>query len=96
MTELQRLEITAKYYQRQLDDCDKALTEAGVPEWVMNSWNDGVPANCVPERLRWFLARRKNITKAESEQRLQNEMRLLLQHACEYAGRDSAPERKEP
>lgn len=31
MTELRRLEIKAQHYQRQLEDCDKALTEAGVP-----------------------------------------------------------------
>lgn len=56
---------TLELKARQLWLCDKLLTAAGVPEWVMLEANNGVPGNTVPCRLEWFLLRRKDVTPAE-------------------------------
>ena len=58
----------AKYKARQLDMCGELLDKANVPEWVMLEDSNGVPANSVPERLRWYLSRRKDITQSEAKQ----------------------------
>jgi len=58
----------AKYKARHLDMCDVLLTKANVPEWVMLQDSNGVPANSVPARLEWYLARRKDITTSEAKQ----------------------------
>jgi hypothetical protein len=54
------------------------LTKAGVPEWVINSDSDGVPGNSVPCRLKWYLARRKDVKPGEIDQRLQRDMSKWL------------------
>jgi hypothetical protein len=66
--------IKARQNERQLQECDRMLTDAGVPEWVMISANEPVPANSTPERLKWYLLRRKNVEKWETDQKLQREM----------------------
>ena len=72
---------------RRLQMCDQMLTDAGVPEWVMNTENESVPANSTPARLRWYLARRKNVKAAEIDQKLQREMKEAEINAREYMGR---------
>ena len=67
----------------RLRRCDEMLTLAGVPEWVMNSENDGVPANSTPDRLRWYLARRKDIKPGETDQTLQREMKQWLHYVAQ-------------
>ncbi len=64
---------------RRLQMCDQMLTDAGVPEWVMNSENESVPANSTPARLRWYLARRKDVKPSEIDQTLQREMKKWLE-----------------
>lgn len=64
-------ELKARQNERQLQECAQMLTVAGVPEWVMHSANEPVPANATPERLKWYLARRKNVLKWETDQKLQ-------------------------
>lgn len=73
-----RAERFALHYKRQLDKCADMLTQSGVPEWVENTDSDGVPGNSVPERLKWYLARRKDVTPAEAEPKLQAEMKRHL------------------
>lgn len=73
-----------KHYQRQLQQCDEMLTKAGVPEWVMNSDSDGVPGNAVTERLKWYLARRKDVKPEEAEPELQSEMQRNIEAAAAY------------
>lgn len=70
-----------KYYQRQLQQCDEMLTKTGVPEWVMNSDSDGAPGNAVTERLKWYLARRKDVKPEEAEPELQAEMQRNIEAA---------------
>jgi len=67
-------ELKHRQTEDRLRRCDEMLTAAGVPEWVMNSENDNVPANSTPARLRWYLARRKDIKPGEVDQQLQREM----------------------
>lgn len=73
-----------KYYQRQLQRCDEMLTKAGVPEWVMNSDSNDVPGNAVAERLKWYLARRKDVKPEEAEPQLQAEMAANISAASAY------------
>lgn len=68
-------QLRANYIERQLAMCDQMLTEQGVPEWVMLSDSNGVPANSVPCRLKWYLARRKNVAAGEIDQQLQDEIK---------------------
>ena len=69
------------HYKRQLEVIDQMLTDAGVPEWVMVMRSDGVPANSVPCRLEWYLARRKNVKASEIDKDLQREMAEMLRYA---------------
>ena len=79
-----RCEKFAAYYRRQLQKCADMLTQSGVPEWVENTDSDGVPANRVPARLKWYLARRKDVTPSEAEPQLQAEMRRSLADVIAY------------
>lgn len=75
-----------RYEARQLDMCDKMLTDAGVPEWVSTA-DSCVPGNSTPCRLRWFLARRKDVSESEAEPKLQLEMRRLMETVKRYKGK---------
>jgi len=74
-------DIKARQNERQLQECDQMLTEAGVPEWVLNCANEPVPANSTPQRLKWYLARRKNVSKWEIDRKLQRDMADALRWA---------------
>jgi hypothetical protein len=77
-----RLELLkAELNERRLKECSDMLTDVGVPEWVMNSNSDGVPGNSVVCRLKWYLARRKNVKAGEIDQKLQREMAEMLHYA---------------
>ena len=52
---------------KELLECHQILDEAGIPEFVMLESNCGVPCNTVSGRLRWFLARRKSVTRSEAK-----------------------------
>lgn len=65
---------------RIVKQCQALLTEAGVPHWVQNGQST-VPSNSLPERLNWFLARRKDVKPAEVDQDLQKEMKTCLEYA---------------
>ena len=75
----EKLKLT--YLEKQLTICDQMLTEQGVPEWVMLSDSNGVPANSVPFRLKWYLARRKDVAEGEIDQQLQDMMEENLKLA---------------
>lgn len=60
--------------KKWLDECARLLTEAGVPQHVCLV-NESVPDNSVPGRLKWFLLRRKNVQKFETDN-LDKEMEL--------------------
>lgn len=77
-------ELKIKAHERELQKCDQMLTDAGVPGWVMNSDSNGVPSNSVASRLKWYLARRKNVERWETDQTLQREMEENLRHAQAY------------
>jgi hypothetical protein len=82
-----RLEqLKSELNERRLTECDQMLTDAGVPEWVMNTGCDGVPSNSVVARLKWYLARRKNVAVREIDQNLQREMKVAEADAREYVG----------
>lgn len=70
--------------EKQLARCDELLTKAGVPEWVMLTSNEGVPSNSTPDRLAWFLARRKDVSLREVDHALLREMELAMQAAKDY------------
>ena len=74
----------AKHYQRQLQECDEMLTKQGVPEWVENSDSNGVPGNAVTCRLKWYLARRKDVKPEEAEPQLQSDMAANIAAAAAY------------
>lgn len=78
-------ELMAKAHERELQKCAQMLTDAGVPEWVMNTDSCGVPGNSVASRLKWYLARRKNVQRWEADQTLQREMEENLRYAQAYA-----------
>lgn len=77
-------ELKIKAHEMELGKCDQMLTDAGVPEWVMNSDSNGVPSNSVASRLKWYLARRKNVERWETDQALQRDMEESLRHAQAY------------
>lgn len=77
-------ELKIKVHERELQKCDQMLTDAGVPEWVMNSDSNGVPSNSVASRLKWYLARRKNVERWETDQTLQREMDECMRAAQAY------------
>lgn len=63
------------------------LDDAGVPEWVENNFHRGVPSNSAVMRLKWYLARRKNVAAREIDQKLQREMKEAEANAREYMER---------
>jgi hypothetical protein len=65
---------------RWVKGCDEMLTKANVPEWVENE-GSSVPSNCILERLKWFLARRKDVKKWEIDQNLQRSIAIATRHA---------------
>lgn len=65
--------------QLWLDRCDKLLDGAGVPKYVCLG-RVNVPGNTVPERLEWFLLRRKNVQPWEHDN-LDKEMELAEREA---------------
>jgi len=73
--------LKLSYLEKQLTICDQMLTEQGVPEWVMLADSNGVPANSVPSRLKWYLARRKDVAVGEIDQQLQDMMEENLKLA---------------
>jgi len=76
--ELNRRELLMlRYKSRQLEMCGKLLDEAGVPEWVMTTYTETVPANAVPCRLQWYLTRRKNVSSGEIDDELNRDMAML-------------------
>lgn len=80
-----RLEqLKAQQDRHIITEISKMLDEAGVPEWVENTDTRGVPANAPHCRLKWFLARRKNVAEWEKDQKLAREMKENLEHARRY------------
>lgn len=63
--------------QRWLDECETLLNETGVPQYVCLV-GESVPDNSVPGRLKWYLLRRKNVQRWETDN-LDNEMKLAEQ-----------------
>jgi hypothetical protein len=83
-----RLEqLKAELNERRLTEIAAMLDDAGVPAWVENRCHKGVPSNSAVMRLKWYLARRKNVKAAEIDQKLQREMKEAEIHAREYMGR---------
>jgi hypothetical protein len=83
-----RLEqLKAELNERRLTEIAAMLDDAGVPEWVENNSHRGVPSNGCVSRLKWYLARRKNVAAHEIDQKLQREMRQAEIDAREYMGR---------
>ena len=60
---------------KQMAEIVKMLDESGVPEWIENADSNGVPSSAPHSRLKWFLARRKNVSAHEIDQKLQREMK---------------------
>jgi len=73
--------LKLSYLERQMEMCDQMLTASGVPEWVMNLDANGVPANSLPSRLKWYLARRKDVAAGEIDQELLSMMEENLRLA---------------
>lgn len=69
----QRENMINRYKAKQLEICGEMLTRAGVPEWVIGA-DSTVPASSVPCRLKWYLARRKDVEPWEGDEDLQREM----------------------
>lgn len=67
-------EVLARRNAIQLERCSEMLTAAGVPDWVELSDSPGVPSNAVTYRLKWFLARRKDVNPSEIDKELQRDM----------------------
>jgi hypothetical protein len=85
-----RVELAkARLNERWLEECDRALDTAGVPKWVCLH-GESVPSNTVPSRLRWYLARRKDVKPAERDG-LDREMELAMQDAREFMVRVEPP-----
>ena len=86
-----RLEqLKAELNERRLTEISAMLDDAGVPAWVENRCHKGVPSNSAVMRLKWYLARRKNVKAAEIDQKLQRDMKAAEIHAREYMGRYNA------
>ncbi len=82
--------MKAELNERRLDEIAAMLTDAGVPIWVENNCHRGVPSCSPVSRLKWYLARRKNVAAHEIDQKLQREMKEAEIHAREYMGRYNA------
>lgn len=80
-------QLRAELNERRLTEISEMLTDAGVPEWVMNSDHNGVPSNSEVFRLKWYLARRKNVKAGEIDQKLQRDMKEAYEHARAYRER---------
>lgn len=63
--------------KRWIDECERLLNETGVPQFVCLV-GESVPDNSVPTRLKWYLLRRKNVQRWETDN-LDNEMKLAEQ-----------------
>lgn len=63
--------------RRWLDECERLLNETGVPQYVCLV-GESIPDNSVPGRLKWYLLRRKNVQRWETDN-LDNEMKLAEQ-----------------
>lgn len=94
---LQRTGYTARLEQLKAEQNERRLTEiaamldnVGVPEWVENNSHRGVPSNSAVMRLKWYLARRKNVSPREIDQKLQREMKEAEASAREYMERYNA------
>ena len=86
-----RLEqLKAELNERRLTEICAMLDDAGVPEWVENNSHRGVPSNSAVQRLKWYLARRKNVAPHEIDQKLQREMKEAEANAREDVGRYNA------
>ncbi len=55
-------ELTRKAWSEQVREVQSLLTAAGVPEFVTV---ENCPGNSAPHRLKWFLARRKDVSAEE-------------------------------
>ena len=83
-----RLEqLKAELNERRLTEIAAMLDDVGVPEWVENNSHRGVPSNSAVMRLKWYLARRKNVAARETDQKLQREMKEAEANAREYMER---------
>lgn len=83
-----RLEqLKAELNERRLTEISAMLDDAGVPEWVENNSHRGVPSNSAVMRLKWYLARRKNVAAAEIDKKLQRDMKEAEKNAREYMER---------
>lgn len=91
MTTERQLEIQVRHFRWQLEQCDQMLTDAGVPEWVENSNCNGVPGNSTPERLKWYLARRKDVKPGETDRKLAKEMEENIEAARLFHMRTKFP-----
>lgn len=82
------LQIQVRYYQRQLEEISFLLTQSRVPQWVQNQDSQGVPSNAPASRLKWYLARRKDVSPKEGEPTLQREMAEATRAADEWSERE--------
>ena len=74
-----RLEqLKAELNERRLTEIAAMLDDVGVPEGVENNFHRGVPSNSAVMRLKWYLARRKDVKPGEIDQRLQRDMNKWL------------------
>ena len=80
-------QLKAELNERRLKEIGDMLDDAGVPEWVENTSHKGVPSNGVVSRMKWYLARRKNVKASEIDQKLQRDMKAAEIHAHEYTSR---------
>lgn len=79
--------MKAELNERRLDEIAAMLTDAGVPIWVENNCHRGVPSCSPVSRLKWYLARRKNVAAREIDQKLQREMKEAEENAAHYMKR---------
>lgn len=83
-----RLEqLKSELNERRLTEIAAMLDDVGVPEWVENNSHRGVPSNSSVQRLKWYLARRKNVAAHETDQKLQRDMKEAEVNAREYMER---------
>lgn len=80
-------QLKAELNERRLTEIAAMLDDIGVPEWVENNCHRGVPSNSAVMRLKWYLARRKNVSPREIDQKLQREMKAAEANAREYMER---------
>ena len=83
--------IKSELNERRLDEIAAMLTESGVPIWVENNCHQGVPSCSPVMRLKWYLARRKNVAASEIDQELQRGMKEAEEAARRYVRRNRNP-----